>query len=75
MINATQDTMVRELNDDELLAVSGGRVCTYEAGGKCYSFRDYNLFEKAMSHINMMFLDAGMSAPFSWPGANNPPTP
>ena len=74
MNNEIQNNTIRELTSDELAAVSGGRICTYEAGGRCYVYRDPNIFENAMNTINSMFAQAGMAPPFSQPGAGDPPS-
>ena len=73
MNHQVENSPIRELTADELQAVSGGRICAYEAGGRCYVYRDPNIFEMAMTHINSMFIDAGMAPPFAQPGAGDPP--
>jgi hypothetical protein len=71
--NEVETKMIRELTSDEVLAVAGGKICAYEAGGRCYVYRNPNMFEMAMTQINGMFMDAGMAPPFAQPGQGDPP--
>jgi hypothetical protein len=39
--------LIRELNPNELLAVSGGaQVCAYEVANRCYVWRDQTVWEQ-----------------------------
>ena len=46
MTNELDNTMIRELTADELVAVSGGRqLCEYEVANRCYVWRDENWWD------------------------------
>jgi hypothetical protein len=53
MTNELQNTIVRELSAEELVAVSGGKqVCSYEAANRCYVWRDQTFWEVMMDIVN-----------------------
>ncbi len=68
MSNELGNTAIRELSADELVDVSGGKVCAYRAAGQCYVYRDLNLAELVMLHINYQFTAVGQPGPFPYPG-------
>jgi hypothetical protein len=46
MTNELDNTGIRELSANELLAVSGGlQICEYEVANRCYVWRDENYLD------------------------------
>jgi hypothetical protein len=68
MTNEFENTMIRELSDDELLTVSGGRqFCNYEAAGRCYQWREETFLEVICDYLNGVAVAGGYPPPFTVP--------
>lgn len=53
MTNELQNTMIRELTSNELLAVSGGKqVCAYEVANRCYNWVDQGFWDMVIEIVN-----------------------